>query len=414
MSLSLRSVPRSLAREFVLLAASTGLYQVSRLSVGLLAAASLEPSEYGAWGVVLALLAYGTYANFGILSGANREIPRLIGAGQEEHASRIEEAAFAGTIGLALAMAVGGTGIALVTADPYLTLLVALVLAGQQLYLFGQTTLRARLRFDRASVQQACIALAFPVFSLPLLGILGVAALVVGQLVAFVVGAVLSLLLWQRQLRPRIDVNVTARLVRDGAPIMLAGALFSVLTTLDRWLTLGLVGEEALGFYTVAALVSSAILLAVNIGAQQLYPRMLVRHGAGTPPGELRSMALRHGGFMAAAVLLPVAAIIIVAPLVIELWLPAYRGAIPIVMVLPLGYLALAASSGFTNLLVTIGRARLYAACLAVALVAELVAAWALLSLGLGTLAVALGSVIGLVALATSAATVAYAVSRTG
>ena len=410
------AIGRRQVAEFALLAGSTVLFQGSRLGVGFIAAAVLTPAQYGAWGLVLALLSYGVYANLGILSGANREIPRLLGSGAASEAKRVEDAAFGATLvasafililGLPAVFAIPGRGVDV-------RVLAVTAVALQQLYLFYQTSLRSRLEFNRASLQQALLAAAFPLASVPILWLIGVAALVVGQGVAFATGAVLVWAAWRRRLRPSFDAAAIRHLVAVGMPIMVAGVVYAILTTADRWLTLWLLGDAALGAYTLATLISSALLLLALVVAQQLYPRMAMRFGANGTAAAVWPMARQQGVLVLALLLPAVVLIVALTPLAITTWLPSYREAIPAVMMLPFGFLILAAGSGFMNLLVTVGRSGTYLVCLLIGLIVEVLAAALLAPNGIGLTGIALAASSGFAAATATSAAAAFWVSHRG
>jgi O-antigen/teichoic acid export membrane protein len=390
------------------------MFQASRLVVGLVAAAVLTPRDYGAWGLVLAWLGYGVYANLGILSGANREIPRHLGAGEPKDADRVEQAAFGSTlivsiatvaVGLPAALAISGGGVAV-------RLLVVLAVAIQQIHLFYQTSLRSRLEFNRASVVQGLLAIAFPLGSLPFLRLMGVSALVLGQVVSLAVAVVVVAALWRRTRKPSLDARTTRRLIAVGLPIMTAGIAYSLFTTADRWLTLWLLGAAALGSYTLAAILSSALLLLALVVAQQLYPRMAMRFGADGTAAAVWPMAVQQGLLIFALLLPLVLLIALVIPVAIQALLPAYRASIPAVVLLPFGFLMLTAGSGFTNLLVTVGRSGTYLACLGTGLMAESLAAAFFVSRGLGLTGIAAAACIGFATATSLSAAAAYRATR--
>ncbi len=269
--------------------------------------------------------------------------------------------------------------------------LTALAAGAQQYYLFTQTVLRSRLRFNRASLQQAVLAISFPAVAALLLPALGVAALIVAQLTTFLVGAAFA----GRGvfgLRPRFVREEIAAIVRVGMPIMAAGLAFAVLTTADRWLTLFLLGDAATGQYTFATLVAGSALLVSLVLAQQQYPRMAMALGRGEGSTRVLAMAMRQS-LIAAALVAPLTlAFVLVGPAAIEAWLPDYGAAADALPLLAVGFLLLVAASGFTNFLVVIGRARLYLGILVLALVLNVGIAVMLAGLGIAGMAVAAGS----------------------
>lgn len=375
--------------EFLWLAISTAAFQASRMGTGILAAAFLQPSDYAEWGLVLAILGYSVYLNLGIASGLNRDLPRLLGAERPREAQLLEQAALGGTIGASLLVVPAVIVLALPVGLSLPALALTALAAGiQQYYLFTQTILRSRLHFNRASLQQAALAVAFPIIALPLIGRMGVAALILAQGVTFGLGAVFARGLGL-PLRPRFDRGEIVAIIRVGIPIMAAGLAFAVLTTADRWLTLLLLGEQATGQYTFAALLTSSALLVSVVLAQQFYPRMAMALGRGERMRSLLAMATRQTLAVTALVAPLTLVLVFVAPIALEAWLPEYLPATPAIRVLAVGFLVLVAASGFTNLLVVIGLANVYLAILVMAMAIDVIAALALAGMGLVGMAIA-------------------------
>ena len=408
-TIPLASERRRLTVEFLWLVSSTAAFQASRIATGLVAAGNLPPAQFAGWGIALAILAYSVYFNFGIASGVNRVLPQSIGAGDARRAEQVQEAGLAGTLAASAFTLVAAAVIAgLASLDALVVGLLAASASAQQYYLHAQTTLRSRLRFNMASFQQTVLAVVFPVVALPMMSSLGVAALVLAQFVSFVVGAAFSDG-WRIRWHPRIWSEVRT-LIRIGFPIMLAGLMFAVLTTIDRWAVLVLLGEEATGLYTLAALLSSSALLVSVVLAQQSYPRMAYALGRGESRNYIFAMAVRQSA-VATAIVAPASAVLALgAPPILEAMLPAYSASAPAIQILAIGFVLLVASSGFGNYLVVMGRPLVYVSALAGAAAVEVLLALALVELGVPGIAAA--ALIGYAALLVGTAALAAAVRR--
>ena len=385
---------RTYAAEFAVFAASTAAFQASRLGTGLVAAKTLSPSDYGLWGLFIAVLSYSNFANLGILSGANRDLPIAVGAGDRGLSVRIERAAFGASIVTCCFVATASLLVLLPTWG-ILGLLIAAALGLQQLYLFYQVSLRARLNFNEASIQQFVLAVVFAATGLLLIRSLGVSGLMSAQLAAFSLACLLGALVWRRTLRPSFSPQEARSLLKTGFPIMAAGLLFAVFTTVDRWLVAVTLGAAALGQYTLAALLSSGALLAATVVAQQFYPRMAMLLGATGGSAGLYVLAVRQSTLIIAIVLPIGVAVAVVAPLIIPALLPSYAPSIGAIQVLAIAIVPLVAASGFTNMLVAIGRARAYLMLLLLGMCVEFAAATVSLAVGAGLVGIAGSALVG-------------------
>jgi O-antigen/teichoic acid export membrane protein len=288
----------------------------------------------------------------------------------------------------------------------------AVAVALQQLYVHLQASLRARLRFNMASAQQLLIAVVFPVVTIAVIGVLGVSALVVAQAAAVGTAILFVRLSTRSPFKPRLDLATTRQLVRSGLPIMLAGLAFSGLTTMDRWLVAGLIGEDALGHYTLAVMLTGSIFLLSTIVSQQFYPRMAMQIGAGATGPAVFRIGLRQAA-VAVTIMLPVIAVLFVAaaPVVGALF-PGYGSSIPALRILLVGGLAVPPCAAMGNILVALGYSRRYLGLILGAAVLQFGSAIWLAGAGLGLAGIAAAAAASYVILAAALVLAARRVCR--
>jgi len=99
---------RGRVQEFVLFMISSALFQASRLGVNLVAASLLAPATFGLWGLFVVSQTYTTYGSLGLISGANRRIPLLLGSGAAAQVAEVERTVLAGAVGAGALLAIGG------------------------------------------------------------------------------------------------------------------------------------------------------------------------------------------------------------------------------------------------------------------------------------------------------------------
>ena len=346
------------ARELGLLTGSTGLYQGARFLFSLAAASVLSSDNLSLWALTLALLAYAPAVLLGTNNGMARELPISVGANRHDSADRAVATTW-GVTGIAVLVVMAG-GLAVDAALPSPSP-VALSLAGlaAMTIVFGvqQFVLRSRLRFTAASLHQAVFGLLL-VGSALYLGsgnetdFLSAAALYGGPLlVAILIGFGTQ----RTGLGVRFDGQEARRLISMGFPIMLAGLVFSVFVTLDRWIAVSLLGAAGAAPYQLASLIAAAMLVVPTVVSQHTYPRMAIARGGGADAGQLLTMAKEQGA-LAAALVTPVAVALILFSLVgIPALLPEYEAAVPSVVLLGVGFIVLAFLTGYGNYLNVVG-----------------------------------------------------------
>jgi O-antigen/teichoic acid export membrane protein len=339
-------------REVALLGASTALYPGGRFVLSLVAAKTLEPSDFTTWALIAALLAYSPSLALGVPNGMSRELPVFVALNDANGVRRSIAVTWTAT---ACAAVLGflATVLTAVVVTSSVAALVGVLVAGTIVFTTQQFLQRARLRFGAASAHQAALGTLLFAGSgwLYISGASGLLPTAGAYALAITLAVFLGLFLgprpqfagWQRgDLLTHLGV---------GFPIMTAGLLFSIFVTLDRWLAATLLGAPAAAPYALASLTASALLVMPSVVSQQTYPRMAMAVGRRASVGELREMA-RKQGVAAALLASPVAAAAIAAAwFAVPVLFPDYAAAAPAIAVLSGGLIVLAAFTGYGNYL---------------------------------------------------------------
>ncbi len=393
--------------DLPLFAGATALDQGGRLVLNLVAAAVLGPVDFGAWVALSLLLQYAVFLTLGIPNGAGREIPRALGAGDAARADDTEDIATGGIIATGLLaavvtlvvapLAVGDDGIG---ASTLILLAVAVFL--QQGFLLEQVLFRSRLRFRPASVQLAVQGVAGAVVGVTLLlAGWGIDGLLLARVAVVLVALAMAGRTLARRPRPRWDAARLRALMAIGLPLLAAGILLVLLVTVDRWVVLALLGQEALGIYGLVGLAASSLLLVPTMISQQFYPRLAFAHGEGRDAATLLRMARGQGLLAGMLAGLGALAIAVASWFGIPIFLPAYIEAIGPILVVLVGMVAYSTGSAYGNLLSLWDRQRYHLAIQAVVLAMAVALGIGLVGLGWGIMGPAV---------ATASAMVAYAI----
>ncbi len=391
-----RKLLRSGGGEFVLFAGSTLLFQSSRLVVSLVAAAWVGPERFGIWNVLNLLLLYGAIVTLGVPNGMNREVPLQRGRGDELAARNIADQSFWFTL---ITTVIGGMliiGAALGGFAPQgdTTALVwaAALFVCWQIYQYLQMRLKSRGHFGQMSIQQIIFAVLFPIIVLPATYWWGIGGFVAGQ--AVTIALICAYLLYRDPpLRTVWHWPLLRELIRIGGPIMLAGLLYSLLTTVDRLIIVNMLGVVELGHYSLAILCVGALSLFPAVIAQQFYPRMAFRFGETNDRKALVPLVQQQTLLTVAMTIPFLIGAALVLPWVVERWMPDYLPGVQPAQILLLGLSAIAFAGGTSNFLNTVGLQRLYLAVQALTIIVSMLFSVLLVSFGLGLNGVALGAV---------------------
>lgn len=388
-----------LVGEFVLFSASTVVYQLSRLAVSLIVARWVGPEEFGIWNALNLILLYGVVVTLGVPNGMNRDVPLLMGKGDQSAAQRIANSSFWFVLLVSTAVGLFISIVGLVLKPPlsHPFLAMGVLFLTWQVYQYFQLRLKCYIRFRLMSLQQFVFAALLPVFALPMTYKWGVSGFIVGQTIDALLVCLLIIFWDLLKITSSWDWWALRNLVKTGFPIMLAGLLYSLLTSVDRWVILNFLGVEALGHYTLAILCLGMLSLLPAVVAQQMYPRMAFLYGQTRNERALLPLITRQS-LMGTAVTIPILVVVyVVLPFLVDWYMPAYRPGIEPARILLVGLGFIPLAGGVGNFLNTVGKQGYYLAVQAGAILINFCLDVSFVKLGWGLNGVALGAALSYV-----------------
>ncbi len=392
----MRLLGRTVDGVLVRFVGSTVLWQGSRFVGSVVAARALSPDVFGVWNVLNLLLIYGGLSNLGILNGMGREIPFLEGQGRIRERVLTERVAFFGNafgaglfaVVALLVFAVGG-----VWRDyGEFRFLVIGVLIVQQVNTYALFRLRSARQFLVMARVNAWMAGIHVVSCIAGVLAYGLSGFIIAQIPAPLFAA--TWVLNRAEYKPgwAFDKRTLQRLLSVGLPIMLAGFVFSLLSTVDRWVILGALDERSLGFYSISIMTFTAMTLIPRVVSDQFYPEMAYDFGRLEQRRELWKTVLRQTkvGVWSVAPLVMVT-FFALDPLV-RIFLPKYVEGIDAARCILLGVIGVALSGGAANFLNVTGLQQWYLLIQIIMLAAIAGAAWVLVGVaGITGVAIAFG-----------------------
>ena len=346
----------------------TGTQYVVRLLLmvrGVLAARWLGPGAYGAWSAIQLVIDYGIQTSLGTLQGLDQTVPGAIVDGDRRRQDRIARAALFNltAFGLLFGLIVvayfargegqirsawGIGGVAVAAACALLT----------NVGSWNTSLLRSHGNIGAVSgwfVIQGVVGSVVGVALIPLSGAWGL-------LWGWLLGTAMALFYVRRQARglpaplPAPSAE-SLRLLSIGFPMFVSAAITFVMRTLDRVIILRFLGNEALGYYSLAVVALGFLLYLPDSIAYVLYPNLLRRfREAGEDPAALRGPVERSMRVLA----LTMPALCGIAYLAADdavLWLlPRFREGVPPLRILCFGAAALGLASVGSILLMTLRR----------------------------------------------------------
>jgi len=393
--------------DWLVVGGSTAVCHVLGAAASLLMRMALSPAQMGVWQALKLFLSYGNYANLGISKGAAREYNVALGRGDTAAARRGLDLAFtvntatsllyaAVLVGAGLWIGAAGRGDwsgawalglaavgAMAVLSRYVTFHVTILRASQR---FAVT---ARLALLEAVLTLCVGATAAWWFGLP------------GLYVATLVVLAASIVFVRRHaavpLRPAFDAAEIRRLVAVGGPILLAGVVSSLFRSLDKWMILAWFDDREfqLGCYSLAVMVGTQLFGLGNMLATVTGPRYGEQFGRTGDRHAVARLAARASELQGAAIALPAAWAVLLAPPLLAWLLPDYApGLAPIAWLVP-GMVFFTLALPASQYLVAVGEERRALAAVLVATCLGGLGNLAALCAGLGLVGVAAATSFG-------------------
>lgn len=341
----------------------------ARLVATVLVAREIGPASYGPWNILALVLSYGALTHLGILTGLRRELPFWLGRGNDERARQSLGVGWTFTIGPALIVAtVIAVALPLVGVQETVAVFLSIALFTRHAKgcVFAQH--EARLRFKLVGIGEAVGGIALVGTASVMAGHIGLAALPLAFAVGHTAAAIVAVP--ALDLRPvfKLEREIVWRLLRIGFPILAAGFVFRLISTVDRWFIGWKLSTLQLGWYTIPILVFAALTLLRSVISQQVYPRMSFAYGEGSSKGRLAELVSLQN--YATQIILAALTLggVLVLPHLVDLFIPDYAAGVKAGQIMCLGVLGLSLGTGQANLLNATGRQDIYLSIQATAL----------------------------------------------
>jgi O-antigen/teichoic acid export membrane protein len=384
---------------------STAIEQIAALIRGLIVPGLLGPTYYGILGGLNLIIQYGQYADFGVTNGLYREFPMYKKKGDDETTFRLTRSAFAFNLYTAIIPA-----FILITAAILLKpkirnvsfwgiIAFSIIFLLYRLTFFYQTLLKAKIDFKsagRSIALRGTVTLAAVVFLTYLFGMYGLYAglLLTGSIVCAYVALKaetrLSLITESRYLK---------ELLRIGIPYFAVNLFGYFMISIDRITVLNFMSKTDMGYYTLAAVITTFVFsVPMNVG-QVLGPRVFGVPRDGSLTG-FETYLLKPTVLMTIfSSLLGGAAVLLLIPF-IRYVLPDYTPSMQLIPPMFVAFTVLNGTHGSGLILIALHRFRALAVANLLAGAFIGVASWFVIENGLGFLWVAISAAVGIIAYA--------------
>jgi len=245
----------SIARNSLKFTSVKTIAALAGLGVTLYAATILLPEEYGTYGLLILWLTYVSLVTPGTNIAASREIPILLGKGQQEDALKVQNISLSAELAFTIVPAAAIVGAAFFYTEPVMRwglLIIAVCFIAMRLSGLWSNMVFIRERFNTVAIVSIIAAVVAPVVVLATLPSLKVYAMVLGAPVAFIISAVYYFAKGGIGFRFSFDRREIVRLTKVG--IVLQGLVVVIMAfhMADRTIIASTLSLEQLGLYVFA------------------------------------------------------------------------------------------------------------------------------------------------------------------
>lgn len=296
----------------------------------------LGPYSMGIWATLNLVLEYAGYSVLGISQATVREIPYYVGKKEEEKAAEVKNltASFALlTSGIA---GVGILGFAVLKRNDLSPVMFWGLISISTLVILQRwnntmvSVLRAYKRFDHISY----LMVASAIVKLALIFILSSRFGLYGFMTAMVLSGIFNIAYLAKVYDFKFHFVMNHKikaLIQFGVPLMLLGFVGAIFKSVDKMIIVKLLGYKAMGFYSIAVMVIGYLNRIPLIIGGILLPHFQEIYGVRDSVLDVKNYVDKAVFGLLRTMLLMIGLVWIVAPLLVEVFLPQFREGIPAV-----------------------------------------------------------------------------------
>lgn len=390
------SQKKSIFFDFSRLFSSNIISIILRFVSGFVSARVLGPVNLGYWKGVELVLMYFQHSQLGTYNAMTREIPIYKGRGDLSKADYIRDIAFGFTLTVPFFIA----GVIFISSFffhenrlfSFSLRMAVLIVSIRMIQGYFNRLNSANKQFGIISTIILVSSFITPIITIALV----IKYNIYGKFWAEVTIAAIMLSIFvfhnKEKIRIKFDWGVTVSLIKVGFPLLLAGLMFGLLTTVDRILILKFLSVKELGYYALGLMLVGILQKLPESIGEVMYPRVNEKWGQTGSVASLENYACVPAKLLSMIMPLGIGVLIIILPIVTDLLLPKYKDGVLAAQILVVGV-----GIRGINILITINKQNLYLAMQTIGLIINVGLGFTFLNLGFGINGVAAATVISYV-----------------
>lgn len=325
----------------------------------------LQPSDYGLWVSLTLIVTYAGIAHFGTLTAIIKEGPYYLGRGDHKKLAEIESTALGSLILSSLLVLIGGLILEFSlprdgsSGDTSLLWIMVFAAIVTLFSLYNRCRFTIRQDFQYVSALETLYSILNFLFLVGFSWLWGLKGTVSGLLTSEFILCVISYVLANRNYRGtgiRMDFRFMGTLIRIGFPIMVINLFFILLTSVDRVISIAMLGSTITGYYGLGGTIANLVVLIPYGISRVLFPKMSEKLGATLDHRALAPLIINPAQALSLALPLPILMLILGCPYVFHQLLPKYAPGLLAAQILLVGCFFLSLMRNGANLLIATNR----------------------------------------------------------
>jgi O-antigen/teichoic acid export membrane protein len=311
---------------------------------------SLDPSDMGYYSIVITVSSYGALLQLGLMNGLNRELPVALGQGKKErNLNLVGETTSSVILIQTFFLIVYFIVISLISFDDSIKesafFLAGLAVIPSQLLSMVMLRLRAEQRtmaFAILHLLTTITTVAVSFVAIQYFGFKGaIWVLITINLLAFIIVTIRYLPAANYLYFNSKDISY---LLRIGFPTMLSSLVVALFLSMDKLFIMRFLSIEDLGLYQIAFLPMVLGVSIQSLVSQFLSPKLLFKFGAGSSLHSLYKESLKVSVSIMLLMVFLGPLITFIIESIIEVWLPRYSEALPLITIFYVASIFMAAN----------------------------------------------------------------------
>jgi O-antigen/teichoic acid export membrane protein len=291
----------------------------------------LQPSSYGIWASLILIIMYAPILSLGTVEALIKKYPYYIGKGELQKAEEIDAGVFGSIVISAMSLLILGmlTTFFIENIDNnVLYLRIVLIVAFVSMF-FGYFYNRfiAFQNFKFVSIVDVIRSIAGLICIVIFTSLWGLLGAFIGLLVGEIITIIFSIHMNYNHLGKfiiKIDFKLIKNLIKIGLPITLIWWVFILQNSLDRLVSISMLGSTQTGLYTLGVNIVGVVFLLPRVVARVLYPKINNLMGKNFTAGEFDNLVINPSHLIGFLISLFIGVFFIISPLIYTKYFPNY------------------------------------------------------------------------------------------